>query len=133
MRIFAASLLATSLLAAATAAQAQTSAASPVMADARCLLAMVALTHSSDANAQRMGQGGAIFFAGRIQGRDPSFDFARLKTIAATMDMKTAQTDLQQHCGPAFNKSIKDLDTALAPPAAAAAPAAPPLPPSPHH
>jgi hypothetical protein len=104
----------------ATAAQAQTAAPSPTMADARCLLAMVALTNSSDANAQRLGQGGVIYFAGRIAGRDPAFDFARLKALAATMDAKSAQTDLQQHCGPLFNKSMQQLDTALSPPAAAA-------------
>ncbi len=134
-RILAASLTAAAFGFASAAQAAPAAAPSPVMADAHCLLAMVALTHSSDPNAQRMGQGGAIFFAGRIQGREPGFDFTRLKSIAASMDMKTVQADLQQHCGPLFTQSVQKLDTALAPPAGAAAapPSAPPLPPSAHH
>jgi hypothetical protein len=113
----------------ATAAHAQTPAASPTTEDARCLLAMVALTHSSDQNAQRLGQGGIVYFAGRLAGREPSFDFARLKTIAKTLDAKAVQADLQQRCGPAFNKTMQQLETALAPPAAPPSSSAPPPPP----
>jgi hypothetical protein len=133
MRPLAIGLLAATL-GCATAAQAQTAAAALTTADARCLLGMVALTNSKDANAQRLGQGGVIYFAGRIAARDPGYDFARLKALAATMDAKTAQTDLQQHCGPMFNKSMQQVTTALAPPAAAAGapPPAPPAPPAKH-
>ena len=111
-----------------SAVQAQPAAPSPTTEDARCLLAMVALSNSTDANQQRIGQSGAVFFAGRIMGREPTFAFTRLKAIAATMNAQTAQTDLQQRCGPLFNKSMKDLESALAPPASAA-PRPPPAPP----
>lgn len=103
-------------------AQAQPSSTSPTMADARCLLAMVALSNSDDPNQQRMGQGGAIYFMGRIAGRDPNFDFATLRSMATTLDLKAAQADLQQHCGPMFNKSMQQVADALAPPPGANAP-----------
>lgn len=103
-------------------AQAQPSSTSPTMADARCLLAMVALSNSDDPNQQRMGQGGAIYFMGRIAGRDPNFDFATLRSMATTLDLKAAQADLQQHCGPMFNKSMQQVADALASPAGANAP-----------
>lgn len=125
MRLLAASLFAATL-ASGAAAQAQPSAASPTTQDARCLLAMVALSNVDDPNAQRLAQGGIIYFTGRIAAREPNFDFARLKTLADTMDMKAAQTDLQQHCAPMFKKSMQQVEAALAPPAAASPPAAPP-------
>ncbi|CAN7337447.1 hypothetical protein LJR219_001861 [Phenylobacterium sp. LjRoot219] len=114
-----------------TAAEAQPSSTSPSMQDARCLLAMVALSNSEDPNQQRMGQGGAIYFMGRIAGRDPNFDFASLKTLAASMDLKTAETDLQQRCGPMFNKSMQQVGSALGSAEPAAPPAARPAPPPP--
>lgn len=107
-----------------TAADAQPAANSPSVADARCLLAMVALSNSTNADQQRLGQGGIIYFTGRIAGRDPNFDFASLKTLATKMDMQAAQTDLQQHCGPMFNKSMQQLGSALSPPAGSTPPAA---------
>lgn len=113
-------------LALGTAATAQPAATSPSVSDARCLLAMVALSNADDPNAQRMGQSGIIYFTGRIAGRDPSFDFNSLKAMAAKMDMQSAQTDLQQHCGPMFNKSMQAVGAALAPPPGAAPPAAAP-------
>lgn len=113
-----------------TAAAAQPAATTPTGADARCLLAMVALSNSTNADQQRLGQGGIIYFTGRIAGRDPGFDFQSLKALAAKMDMQAAQTDLQQHCGPMFNKSMQQLGSALSPPPGATppagAPAAPP-------
>src|SRR5579862_274726 len=102
MRLLAAMCLA-GTFALVTAAEAQPAAPSPTTDDARCLLAMVALSNSTDANQQRIGQSGAVFFAGRLKARDPNFSFARLKTIATTMTAQTAQTDLQQRCGPLFN------------------------------
>jgi hypothetical protein len=133
MRHLAASLLAATFgFATAAHAQPPAPAASPTVADERCLLAMVALTHATDANAQRLGEGGVVYFTGRISARDPAFDFARLKTLAATMDPKTIQTDLQQHCGPLFNKSMQQLEAALAPPPGATPPPAPPVSPPKH-
>jgi hypothetical protein len=129
MRRLAAMCLAGAFALVSAAAEAQPSATSPTMEDARCLLAMVALSNSTDANQQRIGQTGAVYFAGRIAARDPSFAFSRLKSIATTMDAKTAQTDLQQRCGPELNKSMQDLQTALAPPASATTPRAPAAPP----
>lgn len=96
------------------------------MADARCLLEMVLLSNSDDANQQRMGQGGAIYFIGRIAGRDPNFNFATLKSMAATLDLKAAQADLAQNCGPMFNKSMQQVGDALAPPDAGEPPSSAP-------
>jgi len=123
MRLFESICFAATAFALASAAQAQPAATSPTTSDARCLLAMVALSNSTDPNQQRLGQGGIIYFTGRIAGRDPGFDFASLKTLAAKMDMQAAQTDLQQHCGPMFNKSMQQLGSALSPPAGSTPPA----------
>jgi|WetSurMetagenome_2_1015567.scaffolds.fasta_scaffold108578_3 hypothetical protein len=115
-------------------AEAQPSAPTPAMEDARCLLAMVALSNSSDQRQQRLGQNGAVFFAARLKAHDPSFAFSRLKSIATTMNAQTAQTDLQQRCGPMFNNTMQELETALAPPASATPRSAtPPPPPSAPH
>lgn len=124
MRLFESICFAATAFALASAAQAQPAATTPTGSDARCLLAMVALSNSTDPDQQRLGQGGIIYFTGRIAGRDPGFDFASLKTLATKMDMQAAQTDLQQHCGPMFNKSMQQLGSALSPPAGSAPPAA---------
>jgi hypothetical protein len=131
MRLLPSICAAAATLTLASAAGAQPAANSPSAADARCLLAMVALSNSTDANQQRMGQGGIIYFTGRIAGRDPNFDFASLKALAAKMDMQSAQTDLQQHCGPMFNKSMQQLGAALGPPPSSAQPAPAPAHPAP--
>jgi hypothetical protein len=124
-----ASICVAATLALATSAQAQPRTPSPTDSDARCLLAMVALSNSSDQNAARMGQAGVVYFAGRLSVREPTFNFARLKPMAATMNPQSAQADLQQHCGPLLNTAIRNLQSALSPPAAQSpAPAAPPAP-----
>ena len=125
MRLIAAASLFAATLAYGAAAQAQP-AASPTNDDARCLLAMVALSNVNDPNAQRLAQGGIVYFTGRIAGREPNYDFAKLKALADTMDMKAAETDLQQRCAPMFKKSMQALETALAPPPGATPPATPP-------
>jgi hypothetical protein len=51
---------------------------------------------------------------GRIAGRDPRFDFARLRAMAGSMDAKAAHADLQQSCTPKFQKSMAQLTDALA-------------------
>lgn len=98
-------------------------AASPEATDERCLLAMIALSNSTDQTASRMGQSGVFFFAGRLKGRDPNFDFAKLKPVSATMNADTAKADLQQRCGPLVSTSIQQLETALTPPGGQARPA----------
>jgi hypothetical protein len=130
MRLLAATCFA-GTLALVSAAHAQPAPPSPTTDDARCLLAMVALSNSSDARQQRLGQNGAVFFAGRLKARDPNFAFTRLKSIATTMNAQVAQTELQQRCGPMFNKSMQELEAALAPPASASPQAPPPPPPAP--
>ena len=131
MRLLAATLFAVAFSSAAAAAQPPAAADTPAMADARCLLEMVALSNATDPSAQRLGQGGIIYFTGRIAAREPNFDFARIKTLAETMDMKAAQTDLQQRCGPMFKASMQQLETTLAPPPGAAPPAGAPASPAP--
>lgn len=108
--------VATLVIAAAASAQPIAPAAE---ADARCLLAMVALSNTSDPNQQRVGESGVVYFTGRIAGRDPNFDFGSLKALAAKMDLQAAQTDLQQHCGPMLNQSMQQVGAALAPPSSA--------------
>ena len=126
MRLLAASLFAATLasvtFASAAAAQAQPAANSPAMGDARCLLAMVALSNAEDANAKRLGQGGIIYFTGRVAAREPNFDFSKLRAVAEAMDMKVAQADLKEHCAPMFQKSMQQVETALAPPPGAQTP-----------
>jgi hypothetical protein len=82
--------------------------------DERCLLAMVALSNSTDPNEQAFGQVGTVYFMGRIAAQDPGFDFAQLRAMAATMDAKSAEADLRQNCGPMFQKSMAQLTDALA-------------------
>lgn len=106
------------------AAQTPAAPASTEVTDERCLLAMIALSNASDQNASRMGQSGVFFFAGRLKGRDPNFDFNKLKAVSATMNAQTAQNELQQHCGPIVSTSIQQLQTALTPPGGQAAPPA---------
>lgn len=109
------------------AAAAQGAASSPATADARCLLAMVALSNSTDQNASRMGQMGVFYFAGRVKAHEPNYDFARLKPIAAAMTQQTAQTEVQR-CGAMVESSMQQLQTALAPPPGAKPPAGAPAP-----
>jgi hypothetical protein len=108
---------------AAPPAAAPSAPATPEVTDERCLLAMIALSNANDQTAQRMGQAGTLFFAGRLKGRDPNFDFTRLKSMAATMSAQTAQADLQQRCGPMVSGSLDQLQAALGPPASAQSPA----------
>jgi hypothetical protein len=115
---------------AVAAAQAQAPAAAPETTDERCLLAMLALSNSTDQKASMMGQTGVLYFAGRLKGRDANFDFKRLKPVAQTMSAETAQADLQQRCGPLVSTSLQELQTALAPPASQSAPAAKKAPPA---
>ena len=106
------------------AAAAAQPAASPSTDDSKCLLEMVALSNSTDPKMQQLGREGVFFFTGRITGREPNFNFASLQTMARGMNPQTAQTDLQQRCGPMFQKYIQQLQAALQPPAGAQPPAA---------
>ncbi|HKR89151.1 MAG TPA: hypothetical protein VJS38_13350 [Phenylobacterium sp.] len=132
MRLLLAAGLIGATLASAGTAQAQPAGASATTDDARCLLAMVALSNVEDQNAQHLAQGGIVYFTGRIAGREPNYDFARLKALANTMDMKAAQTDLQQRCVPMFKASMQKVEAALAAPAGATPPAKPPATPPGH-
>jgi hypothetical protein len=87
---------------------------------------MVALSNSSTPESQRLGQEGVLFFVGRISAHDPGFDFASLKAMSQNMSTQTAQSELQQKCGPMFQRYMKQLEAALSPPAppASAPPAA---------
>lgn len=109
-------------------AQAPAPAMSTALADERCLLEMVVLTNSgADPNAKGFGQAGVIYFTGRLA-HDPNFDFNRLKTLVGTLDLKEVQADLQQRCAPAFEKSMHQMQSAIAPPKAAAPPLPAPAP-----
>lgn len=100
-------------LAFVTAASAQSAAPGETGGDARCLLAMVALTTSTSPSDQAYGEVGTVYFMGRIAARDPGFDFAQLRSLAATIDAKSALADLRQTCSPAFQKSMAQLTDAL--------------------
>ena len=123
MRLFIVTLCATAAVASVASAQ---PAATPSADDAKCLLDMVALSNSSEPEAQRAGQGGVVFFVGRISARDPGFDFARLKTMGQNMSAQTVQAELQQKCGPLVQRYMQQLQTALSPsaPPASTPPAA---------
>lgn len=130
MRLLLAASLFAAALAPATSALAQPAGAAGGSDDARCLLAMVALSNVDDPKAQHLAQGGIIYFTGRIAGHEPNYDFGKLKALAATMDMKAAQADLQNHCIPVFKASMQKVEGALSPPAGAKPPAAPAKPPA---
>ena len=123
MRLFIITLCATAAVASVASAQ---PAASPSAEDAKCLLDMVALSNSSEPEAQRSGQAGAVFFVGRISAHDPGFDFARLKAMGQNMNAQTVQVELQQKCGPLVQRYMQQLQTALRPsaPPVSAPPAA---------
>jgi hypothetical protein len=110
MRLLASAMI---IFAVATVASAQPVAAPLTSDDARCLLAMVALSNSDDPNSKGFGEGGIIYFVGRIAATDPKFDLGRLRSIAATMDPESVQADLA-HCGPMFQASMEQLADALA-------------------
>lgn len=114
MRLVVAIGIAACALALAPASSAQPVAATAMGGDTRCLLAMVALSNSSNPSDQAFGQVGTVYFMGRIAGRDPGFDFGRLRSMATTMEAKSAQADLRQSCGPMFEKSMQQLTDALA-------------------
>jgi hypothetical protein len=122
LRLFIVTLCAAAAVASVASAQ---PAASPSADDAKCLLVMVALSNSSEPQAQRAGQAGVAFFVGRISAHDPRFDFARLKAMGQNLNAQTAQTELQQKCGPLVQRYMQQLQSALAPaPPASAPPAA---------
>jgi len=110
-------LIATLCATAAVASVASAQPAAPSADDAKCLLDMVALSNSSTPEAQRAGQEGVLFFVGRISANDPGFDFARLKAMSQNMNAQTAQSELQQKCGPLFERYMKQFATALGAPA----------------
>jgi hypothetical protein len=112
MRLVAATLITALTFVTASAARPLTSAATG--GDARCLVAMVALLSSTSPSDQAYGQAGTVYFTGRIAARDPGFDFGLLRTMAASMDAKTAHADLQQNCSPMFQKSMAQLTDVLA-------------------
>jgi hypothetical protein len=122
LRLFIVTLCATAAVASLASAQPAASSAD----DAKCVLDMVALSNSSTPEAQRAGQEGVLFFVGRISAHEPSFDFARLKAMSQNMSAQAAQSELQQKCGPMFQRYMKQFATALSPPAppASAPPAA---------
>jgi hypothetical protein len=132
MRLFVATTTAALALLGATSAGAQPTAASPVMTDERCLLAMVALSNTKDPKSQSLGEAGVIYYTGRLAGRDPNFNFAQLKSLVGTMTVEAAQTELQQRCVPAFQRSMQQVQTALAPPPTTPQPPAPAKPPPGH-
>jgi hypothetical protein len=121
-------------LAAAAAPAAPAAASGGVASDARCLMTMAALTSSTDPQRSRTAQAGVIFFAGRIKGKDPSYDFGtRLKTVVAGMSRDVLTTEAQR-CGPILVETLRELDAAqktfpqpAKPAAPAGAPAAPPV------
>jgi hypothetical protein len=115
LRLFIVTLCAAAAVASMARAQ---PAASSSAEDAKCLLDMVALSNSSTPEAQRAGQEGVVFFVGRISAHDPGFDFARLKAMSQSLNAQTAQTELQQKCGPMIQRYMQQLETALSPPAA---------------
>lgn len=115
---------------AAAAAPAAPAASGGVASDARCLMTMAALTSSTDPQRSRTAQAGVIFFAGRIKGRDPSYDFGtRLKGVVAGMSREVLATEAQR-CGPILVETLRELDAAqktFPQPKAAAPAGAPPV------
>lgn len=115
-------------------AAAPAGATSPVTADVRCLMTMIAF--GQDKSRAQAGQVGAYFFSGRISARAPGFDLASaMKAQAPTLGPTQLQAELKR-CGPLVAASSQSLQAAinsLRPPGApppAAAPAKPPAAPA---
>jgi hypothetical protein len=110
-----AAVLAATLLAPLSAlAAAPAAAPAPVNAsDERCLLTMAVLSGSKDAATARSAQLGLAFFAGRLRGRQPTYDYAvRLKPVAAGLSGQDIRPEIQR-CGTLVQSSMDDLDKAL--------------------
>ena len=113
MRILVLGLWASFALSPAAALAAPTAAPTGVAADARCLLAMAALSTSKDERQAKSAQAGMVYYAGRIKARDPSYNFtARLKTVAASMNREAVVAEVPT-CGTAMTNSLRDLDGGL--------------------
>jgi hypothetical protein len=114
MRIFAPALCASLALFSGSALAAPTAAPTGVAADARCLLAMAALSGSKDPKQSESAQAGMVYYAGRIRAREPSFDFStRLKAVAMTTSLRDLDNGL---------KTLSQAPAGAAKPGAAAPP-----------
>ena len=113
MRILAMGLWAGLVLVPGGALAAPAAAPAGVTADARCLLAMAALSTSKDERQAKSAQAGMVYYAGRIKARDPSYNFtARLKAVAETMNRDAVVAEVPT-CGTAMTNSLRDLDGGL--------------------
>ena len=103
---------------------------SPERADARCLAAFGMLASDPKPDVQRASQMGALFFYGKILGRNPRIDLKGVMLEAATMPAAQLQGELQR-CGGELQRSgeaMQSVGAALAGSAPAAAPSPRPTP-----
>ena len=103
---------------------------SPERADARCLAAFGMLASDPKPDVQRASQMGALFFYGKVLGRNPRVDLKAAMLEAAAMPAAQMQGELQR-CGGELQRSgeaMQSVGTALAGSAPAATPAPRPTP-----
>ena len=130
--VAAAVVAATPVMAAPARKPAAAGAVSPVTADVRCLMTMIAF--GQDKSRAQAGQIGAYFFSGRISARAPGFDLASaMKAQAPTLGPAQLQAELKR-CGPmvaAASHSLQGAINSLRPPGSTPAAAPPPANPAP--
>jgi hypothetical protein len=105
-------MIAAALLALALSAPPPQSAAPlPVaQADARCLAAFSILANRQGTEVQRAAQLGALFFYGKLRGRDPGGDLKTLLTQAATAVGANGEAELRR-CGEELRTAGEAMQT----------------------
>ena len=101
-------------------------AVTPERADARCLAAFGLLVKDPKPEVQRASQMGALFFYGKLLGRNPRIDLRAAMLDAATLTGAQAQAELQR-CGTELQRSGEAMQ-AVGAALTGAAPAATPTP-----
>ena len=80
----------------------------PERADARCLAAFASLASGTDAGVQRASQLGALYFYGKLVGRNPGLDLKAAMLDASRMVALNTRSELQR-CGEEMERSGQAL------------------------
>lgn len=89
----------------------------PERADARCLAAFGMLVNQSDETVQRAGQLGAVYFYGKLLGRNPGIDLRTAIEAAAKAVGPNAKAELTR-CGSELDRAgttMQAVGSAMAP------------------
>ena len=81
---------------------------SPAQADARCIVAFGSMAGSDTEEVQRAAQLGALYFYGKLLGREPAVDLKAAMTAAATAVTANVRPELLR-CGTELQRSGEAL------------------------